>query len=47
MDKKNSETIPCCKPFCPVKFQDKEIIWNDKLFIKESISCFFHVPFNL
>ncbi|MFA6918472.1 MAG: hydrolase [Candidatus Gracilibacteria bacterium] len=36
----------CCEPFDPVPWQDKEIIWKDKVFVKDHITSFLHIPLN-
>lgn len=35
---------PCCPPFDPVSWDDKELVWKDRLFIKDSLPLFFHIP---
>ena len=42
LDNKRSET--CCPPFNPEPWQEKTLVWDNKLFIKDSIPEFFHVP---
>jgi len=37
----------CCDPFDPAPWQDKEITWQDKLFVKDHVSSFFHIPMNM
>ncbi|MDD5145490.1 MAG: hypothetical protein PHF44_01420 [Candidatus Pacebacteria bacterium] len=34
----------CCEPFDPEPWQEKEIIWKDKIFIKDRVKSFFHIP---
>lgn len=41
----DSET-GCCKRFNPEPWQDKEIIWQDKMFLKDHVRSFFHMPLN-
>lgn len=36
----------CCEPFDPEPWQDKEIVWHDKLFVKDHIISFLHMPLN-
>jgi hypothetical protein len=36
----------CCEPFNPEPWQDKEIVWNNKLFVKDHAMSFFHIPLN-
>lgn len=47
MDKlyENSET-GCCPRFDPALWNEKEIKWQDKLFIKDHIRSFLHIPLN-
>jgi len=35
----------CCPEFDPVKWDRKTFIWENKLFIKESLPTLFHIPF--
>jgi hypothetical protein len=34
----------CCPEFDPAPWQAKDVEWQDKQFIKESIRTFFHIP---
>ena len=46
----NNQTIQptgCCEPFNPEPWQDKEITWQDKIFIKDHVTSFFHIPLNM
>ena len=45
MDKlyENSET-GCCPRFNPEPWQEKEVTWQDKLFIKDHVRSFLHIP---
>ena len=47
MDKlsKDSET-GCCKRFEPEPWDEKEVTWDNKLFIKDRVKSFFHIPLN-
>jgi len=47
MDKlyENSET-GCCLRFNPEPWQDRELVWTDKLFVKDHVVSFFHIPLN-
>jgi hypothetical protein len=36
----------CCELFDPEPWQDKEIIWNDKIFVYDHITSFLHIPLN-
>jgi len=37
----------CCPRFDPKPWEDKEIIWKDKLFLKDHVVSLFHIPLNL
>jgi hypothetical protein len=37
----------CCDPFDPKPWQDKEIVWKDKIFVKDHVTSFFHIPLNM
>jgi hypothetical protein len=37
----------CCDPFDPKPWQDKQITWSDKLFVKDRVTCFLHIPLNM
>ena len=46
----NNQTVKstgCCEPFNPVPWQDREITWKDKFFVKDHITSFFHIPLNM
>lgn len=34
----------CCPPFNPEPWQEKTLVWENKLFIKDSLSQIFHMP---
>lgn len=36
----------CCKRFNPKPWDEKEITWKDKLFLKDHVISFFHIPIN-
>lgn len=38
-------TDECCPRFDPEPWQNKTHVWQEKLFIKDSIPQFFHIPF--
>ena len=44
----NEEIKPtgCCEPFNPEPWQDKEVIWKDKVFVKDHVTSFLHIPLN-
>jgi len=46
----NNQTVKstgCCEPFNPAPWQDREITWKDKIFVKDHITSFFHIPLNM
>lgn len=46
MDNTNIKPTGCCPPFDPEPWQDKEIVWDNKQFVKDRVICFFHIPLN-
>ena len=36
----------CCEQFDPAPWQDKEITWQDKIFVKDHVTSFLHIPLN-
>ena len=43
MTKHDGDT-QCCPKFDPEPWHDKEIVWKDKLFIKNTMMQFMHIP---
>lgn len=41
----NSET-GCCPKFDPGPWDEKEVVFKDKLFLKDRVKCFLHIPLN-
>jgi len=37
----------CCDIFDPAPWQDKEISWTDKKFVKDHVTSFLHIPLNM
>jgi hypothetical protein len=37
----------CCPPFDPRPWQDREVVWHDKPFVKERVHAFLHVPIDM
>lgn len=37
----------CCDPFDPEPWQDKEIVWKDKVFVKDHVKSFLHIPLDM
>lgn len=42
----NVQRTGCCEPFDPAPWQEKEITWNNKLFVKDHVTSFLHIPLN-
>jgi hypothetical protein len=36
----------CCEPFDPKPWEDKNITWKGKLFVKDHVTSFLHIPLN-
>jgi hypothetical protein len=36
----------CCPRFTPEPWNEKELQWENKLFVKDRVWCLFHVPMN-
>jgi hypothetical protein len=47
MTEKTIKTTGCCEPFNPLPWQDKEIVWKEKLFVKDHVTSFLHIPLNM
>jgi len=47
MDKQKIKTTGCCEPFNPEPWQEKIITWKDKIFVKDHITSFLHIPLNM
>lgn len=37
----------CCEPFDPKPWENKEIVWKDKVFVKDHVTSFLHIPLNM
>ncbi|MFZ5439422.1 MAG: hydrolase [Myxococcota bacterium] len=37
----------CCPPFDPFVWEGKELTWDHKLFLRDHVTSFFHVPLNM
>lgn len=47
MDTQTIKPTGCCDPFNPEPWQEKEIVWKDKIFVKDNVASFFHIPLNM
>ncbi len=43
----NVQRTGCCEPFDPAPWQEKEIRWENKLFVKDHVTSFLHIPLNM
>ncbi|TAL58102.1 MAG: hypothetical protein EPN85_12390 [Bacteroidetes bacterium] len=43
---KENEETGCCKRFNPAPWKNKEVNFNDKLFIHDHVKSLFHIPLN-
>lgn len=41
-----NEETGCCKRFNPAPWEDKEVNFEGKLFVKDHVISFFHIPLN-
>ena len=41
-----NEVTECCPQFQPEPWEDKEITWENKLFLKDRVLSVFHIPIN-
>jgi len=47
MSNKTTKSTGCCEPFDPAPWQEKEITWKDKIFVKDHVTSFLHIPLNM
>lgn len=47
MTEQNIKSTGCCEPFNPEPWQDKEIKWENKMFVKDHVTSFLHIPLNM
>ena len=47
MDNQTVKSTGCCDPFDPAPWQEKEITWKDKSFVKDHVASFLHIPLNM
>lgn len=43
---KTNPVEPCCPRFDPAPWQDKTITWDHKLFVRDRVRSFLHIPLN-
>jgi hypothetical protein len=47
MDNQTIKPTGCCEPFDPAPWQDKELTWNNKMFVKDHVTSVLHIPLNM
>jgi hypothetical protein len=47
MTNQTIKSTGCCDPFDPKPWQDKKIVWKDKIFVKDHVTSFLHIPLNM
>jgi len=47
MSNQTMKSTGCCEPFNPKPWEDKEIFWKEKIFVKDHITSFLHIPLNM
>jgi hypothetical protein len=46
MSEQEMKPTGCCEPFDPGPWQDQEVTWQDKIFVKDHVTSFLHMPLN-
>jgi len=46
MENQNVKPTGCCDIFNPEPWDEKEIKWKDKIFVKDHVTSFLHIPLN-
>ena len=47
MENEKTKSTGCCEPFNPEPWEDKKLEWKDKLFVKDHVTSFLHIPLNM
>ena len=47
MTSQTTKSTGCCEPFDPAPWNEKEITWKEKIFVKDHITSFLHIPLNM
>jgi len=42
----NNDTVECCPRFDPEGWDEKELNWTDRKFVKDRVRSFLHIPLN-
>ncbi len=43
---RDGKTDECCPRFDPAPWDEKELVWENKRFVKDRVTSFFHIPLN-
>jgi hypothetical protein len=47
MTEQTVKSTGCCEPFDPALWQEKEITWQDKMFVFDHVKSFLHIPLDM
>jgi hypothetical protein len=47
METQTIKPTGCCDIFDPAPWQEKEIVWTNKMFVKDHVASFLHMPMNM
>jgi hypothetical protein len=47
MDTDKTKPTGCCEPFDSAPWQEKEVTWTERLFVKDHVTSFMHIPLNM
>lgn len=47
MEHQTIQPTGCCEPFNPEPWEDKETTWKDKIFVKDHVNSFLHIPLDM
>lgn len=47
MTDKPIQSTGCCDPFDPKPWDEKEVVWKEKIFVWDHVTNFLHIPLNI
>ena len=47
MENETIKSTGCCEPFNPEPWDNSEITWQNKIFVKDHVTSFLHMPLNM
>ncbi len=47
MENQNIQPTGCCPPFDPAIWDNKEVVWDNKIFVKDRVHSLFHIPMDM